>query len=663
MNLRSVALNFCLAACLAAAGAFAACSGTNSNFGSSGTGGGSGTGTAAGGDLFSTSSGATDQLLLEPPMATIAVENGVSTPVKFEAKRNGLPVFPNAWYVDRADVAAVDNKGVVTATNTKGGLVTVFAEVDGTTATATVEVTFKKVTDAGILIDDQQKLENASGNAPDITWAYPYDGTAWPRGLLAPELQWNGGGADDSYLVHVKGNLLDLKVFTKAPPPGRIQLALEDWVSISETGNGQTVDVRVARLTPGQPTAQVVIDHKWTMAKGSLRGTVYYWANNLGRIVRIKPGQPAPEDFLAQAGVNDCSACHTVAANGLTLIIGGDVGVSNFDLLKNAPAFNLGNNRRWAMPAVSPDGKFVVENNAGHLPGPPGGDDGIFDALTGQKVPGTGLDGIKLWMPAFGPKGHRLAYVDGGGAHDLRTYDFVLGTGAVSNDRLLAPAANANGNLAHILFPSVSPTIPQGESGERTWVVYHRGNGNSHDTRSGPGELYLASADESGLEVRLAAANGDGYPFAAGDRDRTYNYEPTFAPQASGGYMWVVFTSRRTFGNRLTGGKDNVKQLWVTAIDLNPEPGKDPSHAPFWVPGQDPGTLNMRGYWALDPCIQNGNACMQDSDCCNGEPCQGGVCGGPESCAKLGEYCEEDADCCDPSAQCVDNQCELAGPG
>ncbi|MSP25089.1 MAG: hypothetical protein EXR75_07980 [Myxococcales bacterium] len=663
MSLRKLAFQLLLGTCLATAGMFAACSGNVGGDGKGNSGSGAdNSGASAGGDLFSTSSGDTEKLVLDPPKATILVDNGVSTPVTFTAKRNGLPVFPNIWYVDRADIAGIDGKGLVTATNKKGGLVTVFAEVDGATATATVEVDYKKVNDGGIAADDLQKLETASGNAPDITWAYPYDGTVWPRGLLGPELMWNGGSTDDTYLVHLKGSLLDVKIFTKAPPPGRIQLTLDDWVSVSETGNGLAVDVRVARLIPGQPTAQIVIDHKWTMAKGSLRGTVYYWANNLGRIVRIKPGQSAPDDFLAAAGVNGCSACHTVAANGLTLIIGGDVAVSNYDLLNDVSAFSIGNLRRWAMPAVSPDGKFVVENNASHLPGPPGGNDGLFESLTGQKVAGSGLDGIKLWMPAFGPKGTRLAYVDAGGAHDLRVYDFDLAKGTVSNDHPSATAAIADPNLSYILFPSVSPTISGGENSERTFIVYHRGNGSSHDTRSGPGELYLASADEGAMEVRLAQANGDGYPFAAGDRDRGFNYEPTFAPQASGGYMWVVFTGRRTYGNRLTGGKDGVKQLWVTAVDLNPEQGKDPSHPAFWVPGQDLGTLNMRGYWALDPCIQKGNTCMQDSDCCNGAPCTGGVCGGPESCAKLSEYCEEDADCCDPSAKCVDNQCELDGP-
>ena len=61
-----------------------------------------------------------------------------------------------------------------------------------------------------------------------------------------------------------------------------------------------------------------------------------------------------------------------------------------------------------------------------------------------------------------------------------------------------------------------------------------------------------------------------------------------------------MFTARRTYGNRSLGTKDEVKQLWMMAIDENPTPGIDPSHPAFWMPGQDVLTLNMRGFWALE---------------------------------------------------------------
>ena len=138
-----------------------------------------------------------------------------------------------------------------------------------------------------------------------------------------------------------------------------------------------------------------------------------------------------------------------------------------------------------------------------------------------------------------------------------------------------------------------------------------------------------------------------------------YNYEPTFAPVISGGYAWVVFTSRRTYGNRLTGGKEQVKQLWVAAIDQVPKSGEDPSHPAFWVPGQDMNTLNMRGFWAMDPCKQQGDSCSTDAECCDGQNCEDGLCGGEKQCVNEGGLCEIDADCCDApnGAVCLGGEC------
>lgn len=631
--------------------------------GSGGATTGAGTG-GEGGTLFGEGGSVPSKLTLQPESATITVVDGVALPVDFDVYRDGDLVPQAKWFVDYSSIIGVDADGVVTATAKKGGTAHVTAKVGNASATATVTVELVKTSNAAGIDPAAQGLLEAAKDPDGATqWAYPYDGTVFPQGLAAPELMWNGGGADDAYLVRIRTALVDVKVFTKAPPPSRFTLDAESWIQLTDSGGGGPATLTVARLAPGAASATLVAEHAWTIAPGSLKGTVYYWANNLGRIVRIKPGAQAPEDFLAAAGIESpCSTCHTVSANGATLVIGGDVATSTFDLIKNEGVFGLAQVgkavRNWAMPAVSPNGKYVVENNAA-LPGPPGGSDGMFDALTGAKIPGTGLDGVLLDMPAFGPAGTKLAYVSHTPPRDLAVYEYDQVANVVSNPKTLV-AAGDDPSLNAIAFPSVSPTVKGGEFNQTsTWIVYHRGKyPDSLDTRFGPGDLYLASADQPGIEIRLGAANGDGYPFAAGDRDRGWNYEPTFAPEPSGGYFWVVFTSRRTYGNRLTGGKDAVKQLWVTAIDEHPAPGKDPSHPAFWVPGQDMGTLNMRGYWALDPCVPQGGACTSDFECCS-KNCVNGTCTGPNpnECAGDGEACTTDDDCCDPEQSCIKDKC------
>ncbi len=633
-----------------------ACSGgsgnSTSSTGTSSGGAGSGTGSSQGGGCsgFCGTGGGAGSLAIVPPTATITVVDGVAMPVALSAQEGGQMVNAT-WQVDLSAVAGVDGTGNVTATGNVGGSVTVTAKADGQTATALVDVVLKRTVNvSNISTGDQGILSTASAPDGSIVWAYPYDKTVFPKGLLAPEMMWNGGGAADEYRVHFTGKYIDFTFFTTAAPPSRFTPDATSWTQLTESGPGGKVAVEVDRLVPGQPSATKLIDHAWTIANGSMKGTVYYWSNNLGRVLRIKPGATAPEDFLAAAGITSpCSTCHAVSANGSTMIIGGDVSTSTFDLLTNTSVFSTTSVgkpvRNWSMPAVSPDGAVLIENNA-PLPGPPGGSDGLWDTHTGQHLTGLGLDGVMLDMPAFSPDGKKIAFVNHSDK-SLGVYDFDATTHMVTN-----PVKLVDQGSTPIAFPSVSPDSKS--------IVYHRG---SLDTRNGAGDLYIASVGQPGSETRLAALNGDNYPFAAGARDLSFNYEPTFAPLDSGGYAWVVFTSRRTYGNKLTGDKTVVKQLWVAAIDQNVTPGTDPSHPAFHLTGQDEATLNMRGFWSLDPCKQAGATCGSGSECCN-QNCDAGVCKdpNPNGCSDNGSSCMSASDCCDKAAECINFVCSAPPP-
>lgn len=528
-----------------------------------------------------------------PPELTIVVLNNISEQGDYNALLDGEPVEPN-WALTNGTLAVIDDEGQVLGTGNQGGQTLVQASYDGKAAEALLNVVLEKDVD-NVPLDpgDEDKLLDADTPDDEIVWAYPYDQMVYPLGLRAPELMWNGGGVGDKYLIHFTGENIDFKYFVLADPPSRYLMSPEDWTQINNTLAGEKVNLKVARLKPGAETATVVVEHSWTIANGALDGSVYYWANSLGRVLRINPGADAPEDFLLAGGQDGCSTCHSVSSDGNTLILGGDIKVSTWDLVNNESVLNIENVgkpiRNWAMPAISPDGQVLIEN-AAPLPGPPGGSDGMWNAVTGEKLENTGLEGVQLDMPAFAPDGSIIAYVD----HqtlNLSLYEYDAQTKTAANPTMLVEAG-ADPAWNGITFPSVSP--------DGKWIVYHRGQyPNSLDTRLSPGDLFLASAETPGVEYRLSAVNGDDYPFAAGERDHSYNYEPTFAPLESGGYAWAVFTSRRTYGNRLTGGSNAVKQLWVFAIDLDPQPGDEPSHPAFWLPGQDLATLNMRGFWAL----------------------------------------------------------------
>ena len=612
------------------------------------------------GPLFDSMPPVPTELIIEPATLTIPVVEWNALPQQLTASfryadGSTAPAPSPEFSIDLPEIASVDAQGLVTPTGDRGGAVVVTASDQGLSGTATVNIEMQWTLDTlNLGPAEEQQLRDAVTPDVETAWAYPYDGTVFPQGLAAPTMMWDGGTAGDSYRVHISGAFVNLELFTAAPPPARLEVDDAVWEALTASSGGDTLSVTVSRLASG--SASLVADHSWTIANARLRGMVYYWATNIGRVLRIKPGADAPDDFLAAAGHHGCSTCHTVSANGSTMVIGGEIAPSSYDLRNDQPMVqNKGHS--WAMPALSGDGTVLVPNNA-PLPGAPGGDTGAFDTHSGAPLPATGLENKRLWMPAFSPDDEMLAYIDEQ-TRDLRAYDWNHAGKTASNDRLLV-AAQASASSV-IAFPTLSP--------DHQVAVYQRGDNPTFDTRVGEGNLHLVSTASPGTEIPLSNLNGTSYPFLAGDRDRSLNFEPVFAPLPAGGYYWVVFTSRRTYGNLLTGSPHSVKQLWVAAIDLS-HTGSDPSKPAFWLPGQNPTDLNMRGFWALEPCRDDGAECEHGSECCGGT-CVADTdgtrtCGEPpeDECVDLGSQCETTSDCCDVESgiECRAGVCTWKGP-
>jgi hypothetical protein len=193
----------------------------------------------------------------------------------------------------------------------------------------------------------------------------------------------------------------------------------------------------------------------------------------------------------------------------------------------------------------------------------------------------------------------------------------------------------------------------------------------------------LATGTASNLYALNGMAPGGGAPYipiGTGNHanDTVLNYEPTVNPVSSGGYIWVIFTSRRLYGSVATTdpwqsdprdydatqvANATTKKLWVAAIDLNAKPGTDPSHPAFYLPAQELLAGNARGFWALAPCKADGMSCAAGDQCCNGycEPGEGGlVCSNAPpnaSCSQVGNKCTTAADCCDTTNLCVNGFC------
>ncbi len=667
--------------------------------GTAGTTGGDASAGAGGDDSgVNLGSNKVQSITVKPASVTIEIVDGKIVTQAFTAFANyadgsSQQIPTPSWSATLPAAGTIDNTGTFNPSGDVGGQVTVTADYQGKTGTAKLGIKLRFLDNTGnIPANVQTALTGATAQDTSCVWAYPYDKTVFPRGLLTPPLEWNGGGAADSYYVRLSSPYFVLEAFTTAPPPSKYTIDPALWRKFTDSTSG-AADLFVSRYD-GQ-SATVVTQQKWTIAPESMRGTIYYWANNLGRVMRIKPGASAPDDFANQAPLNDPNSytqssclmtCHTVSADGSMLISGGGTFGGSYNLLTSQPIYYTGGtwssttdgqSVEWGNSAVSPHGKYMLTNTMdvglSMVAAVPvaGGYESLYDTQTGAKVPNSGLDGALTAMPAWSPEGSLIAYVAAGDPStwpegwskpppgDLHLMDFdATKNPMASNDRVLIQAGSDPNN--RIVWPTISP--------DGKWVLY--GRSQAADTRAGNGDLYIASTQTPNSEVRLAALDGDGYPFAAGSRDLHWNFEPTFAPVASGGYFWVVFTSRRTYGNELLGTKDQVKQLWVAAIDEKPTAGQDPSHPPFRLQGQDATSLNMRGFWALDPCKKDGQSCGSGTECCGGYCKQDAEAGGPVcstqtgGCSQTGDHCDADSDCCGAGngVTCINHVCSQPPP-
>lgn len=670
-----------LVAATLAAGVFAACGGgegdgTASNQGRP-TGQDGGNGAADSGpdsSHFDLDAETPAVLRIKPEDPTLDVTGGPAT-LKFEAFVDGSTTPSQAtWSVDMPSIGAMDGAGLFTASGLKGAKATVSAQVGNLTAQTTITVRLHLEENPGSVDPKTQAQLEAGGAAdPGFKWLYPYDKTVFPRGLLPPTLMF--ASTADAYLVRVTSKFLDYKGFFPGTD-SRVTWAPSVWEAISQSAGSAAdpLSVEVTKISGGAVTGPS--KESWIIAEGSLTGTVYYnsysstLAGNTGAVLRIKPGASVPE---VMAG--GCHVCHSVSADGSTLIASrsdyasgelyqlktGDTGVR----VQSDPSFSFG--------ALYPDGSLVM-TNGGSVPGTTPRTSQLMDPATGAVLPAPGWDSVitRAVTPSFSPDGAKIAFshVDTSSGHSLAAMDFDRSTNTFSNlvDFATDPAR-------FLGWPSFTP--------DGDWVVYHGGNRGDFATwQSGQADLYIAhlpSKTTARLDALDGYAGGVSYlPYPNNEND--LNYEPTILPVAVGGYYWVVFTSRRHYGNMIVHeGPEQTdrKKLWVAAIDINvtgdpkaQTSAYDASHPAFYLPGQELSAGNMRGFWALDPCRADGDGCDTGDECCSGfcrrrQGEDGGQlppqCVPPptDGCSNELEACTTTADCCGASSgiQCINSHC------
>lgn len=627
-----------------------------------------GAGGATGGSTGSFMGDDVVSLEIEPPSATLLVADGV-IPAATDFKVLGVhqdgtkSEVQAEWTFNRPDIAQVAGQGDVTATGLLGGVGSLQAKVGTLTDNAEVTVKLSFTSDPESVPQPIKDLfGTASAADPTMALVYPYDKTVFPRGLLGPLMQWNGGNAADIYKIHLASPTFELTAWGTVPPPSRYALPTmptDIWRKLTDSTDG---DVAVEVQRYDGVMAFLPVAQSWKIAPGNLAGTIYYWEVNNGNVVRLKPGASAPENFLQKPPGVTCVACHSVSADGSTLVASFHGGYSPWGTFNTADGTSIyATNDSSGFEAISPNGSHVVW---GHWLDGAFNSDGQLrlstkdsDAVLALLNPGGGAPA----HPAWSKDGSKIAFSvrsNGNGLDftnsNLWMADVSLNPPAFSN---VAQIVSNDAGRPTVTFPTFSP--------DSAWVAFERST--QARSRGAQSEIWLTSPDGA-TTIELGNANGKGV--LVGEQ-ASASYEPTFNPVAAGGYFWLVVVSERQYGNVLTDTNpaSRRKQLWVTAIDSSPQAGVDPSHPAFWLPGQELSNQNMRGEWALSPCKQIGDSCTAGYECCDGyciqDPNDGTFkCANDTGgCSQTGDACTTAADCCDSQSACINGFCATDVPG
>jgi hypothetical protein len=639
--------------------------GETTSGGGNGAGGNKGQG-GSGGDIFK-DSGPTSGLKIGPSSPTLKVEVPLAgQTVQFTCTdlATNMPAVGAAWSLDTPALGDIDANGKFTPNGARPGSVKITCKKGMDSADTTLTVLIHAIDNSGVGMQDMGTLRGPPGMA-DSTWqfVYPYDQTVFPRGIPAPEIHLtSGSNPGNAFYVHILADKFEYEGFFNAGGQTQLNMSQAAWDALTGAAKGSQVEVDVSKIANGQKFGPIF--RHWTLAAGTLHGTIYYntynspLANNDGAMMRIKGNSPVPEVLVGQ-----CTVCHSISSDGSTAAAANHNGPGGiFDLTNGNPNPPLvyQDAEIAAFAGLFPKNGSVwvvnAEPNWGPTPGSGGGYASSLRAKNGMVIPNSGIEGYYAQSPVFSHDGTHLAFLDRShpGAASLAMMDYDAVAQKFTNYQVMAVPGNGRINS----WPAFTP--------DNKWIVFQSGTGQDLATWGGNSKIFAVDVATKTV-IPLDVLNGDGYA-PAGQRDLDLNFEPTIAPIASGGFYWVMFTSRRTYGNKLTSTQDQTKRLWVSAFDINAIGGQDGSHPAFYISGQELTSGNSRGFWALDPCKSDGADCQTGDECCNGfcEPMGNPpkfTCGPPSGmCSKEFESCKVDSDCCDPTLVCINNTCTFVPP-
>ena len=450
---------------------------------------------------------------------------------------------------------------------------------------------------------------------------YPLDHAVAPINLASVETQWASRN-NDLFHVSMASAFVAVDVYT---PNIDAALSAADWDLVARTAAGRELKFVVEGLVQAAPTLKYVSDPvTLDISRDAIdRTTIYYWASSQGSIMSSLFGSTAQPTQVK----GDCTSCHSLSRTGTRFgysrCVGNDcnnvfLGFMRYNKQTGAwedtvDANNLG--VRGSYSTFSPVGNpFPTDEQSLALVTLNNGTLGLYDPDTGAAVPsnvgtvatqGPGAPRSAL-MADWSADGGTIVYSstpNAGQWIDLSdsaiakmSYSHSTGEHVFGDPEFLvdAPIALPNGTFSNFFFPSISPDgkLVTFNAARSAWR-------NGMDAKA-PGQRLMLVDVQTKAVTDLTALNG-GYV----DSDITW---PHWAPGGTSDYYWIVFSSQRDYGHRLTAantaapcvanGVRQCKQIWIAGISkAKLAAGGDPSAAPMWLPGQSIAADNISPFW------------------------------------------------------------------
>ena len=422
---------------------------------------------------------------------------------------------------------------------------------------------------------------------------YPYADTVFPRGLLPPTIMWSGAAPGENVRLSLRSRSGEIAETVVTSRGAGYAFNEKSWRAVAEAGVGDTdVEIEIARSAPATASHRIRI----TVADETLAGVLYFWSSSVTQMLRWRPETSTTETVFPLPaapgpGKAPCVKCHSVSRDGSLMALSAFEAPGAATLVDTSTRVIANDIARpvykTMFQAMHPDGKRLVANGSDELMLVD-----VSDPRTPHMVGNAGLPSKGAAQPTFTPSGDALVFAfhtNRPTATDFTASDLATAPFDAATDQFGAPHIIAAGEGQACAYPSV---LPDGKH-----VVFQRGDSARSSDSAGVvrhrGELALTS-----LVGGSARTLGRATSAAPSARDARSAFQPAAPIAATGKHLFVAFVSLRDYGTRLV--HQFRRQIWVTALDRELT-SDDPSHPPFWLPGQDPGSTQMMPGWAAAP--------------------------------------------------------------